>query len=193
MARSLAPSRSLSLPLNPSRSPRSSSPPLAPWGSESFWGSQWSWGWPKALKREGVRGSEGVGGSKLSKTPQSDQRLKVAKGFWRLPRLPEAPGRSQGPREAHRARGSEREWEGARGSERGWGEQGEQCPWVSLKTQGCRRLSKAPKAAWGSRKVPGAQEGSGAREQGGARGSEGSGSKGSNAPESDWRPKAFKG
>ena len=124
---------------------------LRAWGG---WGEQAPWVWlktqvcqrlPKAPKAFwgprkvpgvlGARGWEAARGweSKGSKVPESDWRPKTVEGFQRLPRLPKAPGRSQGPRKAQGMRGSE-------------GRVGEQGIWFWLKTQGCKRLSKAPKA-----------------------------------------------
>ena len=56
-----------------------------------------------------------VRGSKGSKAPASDWRPKAAEGLQRLPRLPEASGRFQGPRKTQVGSGSEMGWEGARG------------------------------------------------------------------------------
>ena len=68
---------------------------------KASWGPRKVLGVPGRLRgereQEGVRG---VRGSKGIKAPESDWRPKAAKGLWRLPRLPEAPGRSQWPREA---------------------------------------------------------------------------------------------
>ena len=47
-----------------------------------------------------MRGSKGIRGKKGNKDPESDQRPKAAEGFQRLPKLLEAPERSQEPREA---------------------------------------------------------------------------------------------
>ena len=160
----------------------------------------------EAQRGSGLRGSKrewegarGVRGSKGSKAPESDWRPKPAEGFQRLPRIAEAPGRSQGPKEVPGGSGGKEEQEGARGIE---GEQGKQGPWVWLKTQTCRRLPKAPKDCWGPRKVPGAKGGPG--RQGGVRWSKGDeGEQGKQGPQvwlktqGCWRlpkaPKAFWG
>ena len=113
-------------------------------GSRDAQGSRWSeW-------------SEGTWGGARGTRPLSlteDPRLpKASKGS--QPWLPEAPGRSQGPRDA--------QGQGGKGD----GEQREHGPWVWLKTQGCQRLPKALKASWGPREVPEAQGGSGCEGQG---------------------------
>ena len=82
----------------------------ASWGLRKVPGTQGAQGVKRSEReQEGIRGSKG---SKGSKAPESDWRPMADKGFWRLPRLPEAPGRSQGPREAQ----GEGEQGGARGS-----------------------------------------------------------------------------
>ena len=72
------------------------------------------------------------------------------------PHLPACPNRGGGdhivsfrvPTTSFEAKGQgSKKSEGARGVR----EEGEQGPWVWLKTQGCWRLPKAPKASWGLR------------------------------------------
>ena len=169
--------------------------PKASWGPRKVPGAQKGQG--RLREWGGVRGSkkewEGVRGSKGEQGKQGPWVWLKTQGCWRLTKAPKAswgprkvPGTQEGQgrlRGWGGVRGSKKEWEGARGSE---GEQGKQGPWVWLKTQAYQRL---PKASWGLRKVPGAQGGpERLRGQGGVRGS-----KGSKAPESDWRPKAAKG
>ena len=118
--------------------------------------------------------------SKGTKVPESDWRPKAAKGFWRLSRLPEAPGRSQGPQGCSEARGARplsltehpRLLKASKGSQgflrpqggprssgklRVWEEQGGARK--EREARGTRplsltedpRLLKAPKASWGPR------------------------------------------
>ena len=115
--------------------------------------------------------------SQLVPSHSLHRRPKAAKGFLRLPRLPEVPGRSHGPREAQGGLGSEREQEGVRQGE------GSKESKASEPAKGLQRLPKLAEA-------PGRSQGPGRpREALGVRGSKrrqgGEGSKGSKAPVSD--------
>ena len=129
--------------------------PKASWGPRKVPGTQ---GGPRRLRGwEGVRGMwTGWGGPRLLSLTDD-------------PRLPKACKGSQGllrPQEGPKGSGRLRK----QGGGRGWGEQGKQGLWVWLKTQGCQRLLKAPKACWGPRKFPGVQGGSDGKGSKGVRG-----------------------
>ena len=150
--------------------------------------------------------------SKGNKAPESNWGPKAGKGFWRLPRLPEAPGRSQGTRETQGARGARR-WgskenkapesevprllKASKGSQRlpevpgghggfgGKGAKGKQDLWVWLRPQGWQRLPNACKVSWGPKEAIGSLEMLNEHK--------GEGNMENKVPESDWGPKAAKG
>ena len=122
-------------------------------------------------------------GSKGSKVPESDWRPKATKGLQRLPSLPEAPGKFQGPREAQGGSGvrvNKREQGEVRGSK---GSKSSESHWRPKAAEGFQRLPRLPEAQESPRS-PGRDRK--AQGQVGARGSErkwgGEGEQGKHCP-----------